>query len=69
MFDPAKYYRPQDPELRILGAIQTLARYRCEGIGPDFVKLNGGRILYKGEALNAWLESGTVETSTQKTAA
>jgi len=31
-------------------APQTLARWRCEGIGPVFVKI-GGRIFYESEEL------------------
>lgn len=37
-------------------AVKTLAMYACEGTGPAFIKR--GRIFYRKEALDAWLDSG-----------
>ncbi len=54
-FDNESFYKPDDPQLRILGAVQTLARWRCEKIGPSYIKI-GNRILYKGADLNKFLD-------------
>ena len=35
---------------------QTLARWRCEGVGPVWVAL-GRRIYYRSSDLRAWIES------------
>ena len=60
MFDPDKLYWTNDPALKQLGTYSTLAHWRHQGKGPAFVKC-GKRILYRGSALNAWLEAQTVE--------
>ena len=36
--DPDTYYRPSAPEMRQLGAVQTLARWRHEGRGPAYTR-------------------------------
>lgn len=36
-------------------ATATLARWRCEGKGPRYVK-SGGRVIYLQEAIDQWLE-------------
>jgi hypothetical protein len=36
-------------------AVQTLARWRCYGGGPPFVRLGGRKIGYRVAALDAWL--------------
>ena len=59
--DPDTYYPPSAPELRVIGAEQTLARWRHEGRGPAYVK-SGSRVLYLGKDALAFLEAGRVET-------
>lgn len=44
-------------------APQTLARWRCEGKGPRFVRLSTKRIAYRIADLEAWL-AGRVASST-----
>ena len=61
-FDSERYYRPTDPELAVFGAPSTLAQWRHAGAGPDFIRF-GNRILYRGSALNAFLDSHTVSYS------
>ncbi len=47
--------RPRDAA-RYLGiAAQTLARWRCEGVGPAFHKLGGAIVAYSLEDLDRWL--------------
>ena len=58
-FEEDRYYRTTDPELAVFGAPSTLAQWRHAGQGPDFVRF-GNRILYRGDALNSFLDSHTV---------
>lgn len=57
-----EYYQPTDPALRILGAVQTLARWRHEGKGPAYTKA-GNRVLYSGEDILIWLDRNRLDTS------
>ena len=57
-----RYYRPQDQELRQIGAVQTFAAWRHQGRGPAYT-LSGSRVLYKGADLLSWLDANRVETS------
>lgn len=61
-FDESRYYRANDPALSIIGAPKTLANQRSSGRGPIFHKI-GGRVLYKGEDLNAYLDAARRETA------
>ena len=61
MFSEDKLYQTSDPALLALASPQTLAHWRCQMRGPCFIKA-GGRIIYRGSDLNAWLESRTVHT-------
>jgi Helix-turn-helix domain len=36
-------------------AVQTLARWRCEGRGPAFVRMSGNRVFYRLVDLDAFL--------------
>lgn len=38
----------------------TLKRWRAEGTGPTYIRLESGRIRYRAEALDAWLDSRAV---------
>jgi hypothetical protein len=51
-----------------LGGIakQTLAKWRCYGIGPEFVRV-GSRIMYEQRALDAYLDARR-RTSTSEAA-
>lgn len=37
----------------------TLANWRYRGIGPEFIKVGGRRVLYSTEAVEAWLQANT----------
>ena len=41
---------------------QTLATWRCEGYGPDYVKL-GKQVFYRRETLRAWVGASTLSPS------
>ena len=60
MFDADRFYAATDPAMRFIASYQTLAHWRAREIGPAFHRL-GGRILYKGADLNAFIESRRVE--------
>ncbi|MER5312909.1 helix-turn-helix domain-containing protein [Streptomyces sp. NPDC002773] len=43
---------------------QTLANWRWTGAGPDYIKTTpgkGGRIKYRRSAIEAWLQTRTVQ--------
>ncbi len=59
--DPDIYYRPSAPELRQLGAVQTLARWRNEARGPAYTR-SASVVLYLGRDALDYLVSRRVET-------
>ncbi len=59
-FEPDRFYRPTDPEMRLIATAGTLAIWRHEGRGPGYVKM-GGRVLYEGATLNRWIDERRVE--------
>ena len=60
-FEDGRYYRTSDSELAVIASRGTLAKWRCMGIGPPFIRF-GGRILYLGKDLNEWLDRHRVKT-------
>ena len=58
-FDPEKFYRPDDPAVRLIGTAGTLRVWRCKGRGPNFHKI-GNRVYYQGVDLNRYLDSCAV---------
>ena len=61
-FNSDEHYTPDDPALRIIATIGTLAVWRCQRRGPKFYKF-GKRILYLGSDLNDWCAARLVDTS------
>ena len=59
-FDPDRYYATDDEALRLLGKRATLARWRCDGKGPKYIRF-GSRILYLGKDLNDYLDEHLVQ--------
>jgi hypothetical protein len=55
-FDADRAYAPNEVRERTGFAEQTLAKWRCLGAGPAYLKI-GGRVFYCGSALNAWIAS------------
>ena len=60
MFDPDRLYPTDDPALRALGTVSTMAHWRCEGRGPEYFKA-GRRVVYEGRALNEWLAARRIQ--------
>ena len=61
MFDNDALYLTTDEALKKLGCYSTLAHWRCQGVGPAFIKI-GAKVAYRGADLNAWLNRRRVET-------
>ena len=59
-FEPGRFYRPQDDELRLFGTVGALAVQRCRGEGPPFYRV-ARKVVYRGSDLNQYLESRRVE--------
>ena len=55
-FNPDNIYTPREAAGDFPFAVQTLAKWRCLGSGPSYLKISG-RIFYQGSVLNAWLAS------------
>ena len=60
MFDPDKLYHANDPAVTGLLPYSTWASWRSLGRGPAYFKI-GGRVVYRGSDLNAWLATRRVE--------
>ena len=59
-FDPDRYYRTDGPALAVIATRGTMSQWRHRGEGPRYVRL-GGRVLYRGIDVNAWLDERIVE--------
>ena len=59
---PARYLRTPEAARFVGLSIRTLEKHRTYGTGPRYSKL-GGRIVYRLEHLQAWVELGA-KTST-----
>ena len=58
-FEEDRYYRPCDPEMRLIATEGTLAQWRYQARGPVYVRY-GNRILYRGADLNRELDAHVV---------
>ena len=56
---------PVEAATRLRLAKQTLARWRCEGSGPRFVRLSGNRIAYRACDLDDWLADRIVRNTSE----
>ena len=59
VFQPDRFYKPSDPEMRVIAAEGTLSQWRFRGHGPTYVKF-GKRVVYPGAALNDYIAQQTV---------
>lgn len=55
MIGSGELLRPQEAASFLCVAVQTLARWRCEGQGPRFVKVGRRLVAYRRDDLEAWL--------------
>lgn len=66
--NPSKKYLTPGEAAGLIGvAAQTLARWRCEGGGPGFMRA-GRKIMYATDDITAWMNSRRM-TSTSEAAA
>lgn len=54
MTDP-EYFRPIDVSELMGWSLKTLANYRCEGVGPPYIKV-GRSVLYPKVEFYRWLK-------------
>jgi len=40
--------------------VRTLANWRCQGAGPNYIKTEGG-VLYRWSDVEAWLKANTIQ--------
>ena len=59
MFSADTLYTPDDPLMRQIAPMGTLANWRSQGKGPAYVRL-GKRVAYRGRDLNDWIEAQTI---------
>ena len=59
MFDPDTLYTANDPVMRQIAPVGTLANWRSQRKGPAYVRL-GKRVAYKGADVLDWIEAQTV---------
>lgn len=63
---PPKTYFNAEETGRFIGvAVQTLARWRCEGGGPPFIKCGSRKIMYAVEDLTAWMNARRVASTSE----
>ena len=55
---PQRYLRTPEAARFVGLSIRTLEKHRIYGTGPQYSKL-GGRVVYRVQELQAWVESGT----------
>jgi predicted DNA-binding transcriptional regulator AlpA len=59
---------PAETAARLRLAKQTLARWRCEGDGPRFVRLSGNRVAYRLCDVEDWLTHRIVRSTSERNA-
>jgi hypothetical protein len=61
---PKKYLNAEEASQFIGAAVQTLARWRCEGGGPPFIRV-GRKIMYAIDDLIAWMNARRVSSTSE----
>lgn len=64
--EDVEYLTADEVAAKLRTSVATLARWRFQGSGPEYVKL-GGRVLYTPAALKAFAE-GNTRTKTREQA-
>lgn len=61
-----KFLTPADVVKRYSGQLSlgTLANWRCQGIGPKYLKL-GGKVFYPANELEAWENARTAQSTAE----
>lgn len=61
---PKTYLNAEETGRHIGTAVQTLARWRCEGGGPPFFRV-GRKIMYGLKDLTAWMNARRVSSTSE----
>jgi hypothetical protein len=61
---PQRLFAPQEASAYLRIAKQTLARWRCYGQGPSFVRI-GGRIFYDRADLDAFIAANKFRSTAE----
>ena len=64
---PKRYLNAVEAATFIGAAAQTLAKWRCNGGGPPFIRLSRGRIMYAVDDLIAWMDARRVTSTSEVT--
>ena len=64
IYDPMRFYSPDEYEMAIFGSVEKLAQWRHRGMGPAFTKI-GRQVRYLGSDLNDYLNRNRVTTADQ----
>jgi Helix-turn-helix domain len=62
--EPKRLFDPQEASGYLRIAKQTLARWRCYGLGPRFVRI-GGRIFYDPVDLDAFIAANKFHSTAE----
>lgn len=57
-----KYLKPKEAAEFLRSAVPTLAKWRHDGTGPSYSKLDSGSILYDIEILIKFVENNRIST-------
>jgi predicted site-specific integrase-resolvase len=64
--DAKKYLTPEETSRFIGVAVQTLARWRCEGgQGLSFIRVSRRKIMYAAEDLKTWMDARRVSSTSE----
>lgn len=56
IYEEKKFLTPRDLVKLGIGSIHTLHAWRSKGIGPKFITLETGRILYRSLDVENWIQ-------------
>lgn len=64
--DPDCYYTPKLAAQGIRTAVRTLESWRQKGIGPEYVRMGGRLIRYKGSGLLKFADERTFSSTSEE---
>ena len=64
--DPGCYYSPSQAALAYDTTERTLECWRAKGIGPEYVRLGGRLVRYKGSALLKFADDRTFASTSEE---
>ena len=64
--DPNVFYDPNQTADGLNTTTRTLESWRAKGIGPEYVRLGGRLVIYKGSALLKYAEERTFRSTSEE---